>query len=119
METSWEQRRSHVKKECARDGVPATLAKLAEGHINGDDRLYAREFLEEEAASASAKRDAREASTLAIAKRAVEIAESANRIASEARDSERLQARWAIWAAIIAAVAAITANKDALIAWLG
>jgi hypothetical protein len=50
----------------------------------------------------SARRDAREAETLSIAK-------EANRIASEARTAAFEQARWAKWAAIIAMVAAIIA----------
>lgn len=76
------------------------------------------EFVRLEAASA--KRDAREEATLAIAKDALSVANEANRIASldlaAARDSAssaRKQARWAMWAAIIATVAAIVATFKA------
>ena len=80
--------------------------------------------------AASATRDAREASTLAIASEALSVAKEANRIASEdlaaARSSasaaereaaaaER-QARWAMWAAIIAVIAAAIATKDQILA---
>ena len=87
--------------------------------------------LKEEACAlaSSAKRDAREERTLAIAEEALAVAEEANRIASEdleiarqsaksadlAAISAREQARWAKWAAIIATVAAITANKELII----
>ncbi len=53
-------------------------------------------------AAATSKRDAREESTLAIAK-------EANRLASEANSIARLAARSAKYAAIIAAIAAIAA----------
>jgi len=51
------------------------------------------------------KRDEREAETLSIAN-------EANRIASEALTAARSNARWAMYAAIIATVALICATKD-------
>jgi hypothetical protein len=67
--------------------------------VPGDKIRFARVWLEEQVA---ARRDARERETLAIAN-------EANRIASEARDSVRSQARWAMVAAISAIIAAIAA----------
>ena len=64
-------------------------------------------------ASDAAKRDAREEATLAIANDALSSAKEANSIARESSASMRLQVRWAIWAAIIATVAAIIATFKA------
>ena len=65
---------------------------------------------------ASAKRDAREEETLSIAKRALSIAEEANLIATRDLSAAREQARWAKWAAIIAAIAAMIATKEEIVA---
>ena len=99
-------------------------------------RLYAEEWLRSlEAARASEafnKRDAREEETLEIARsssatsaEALSIAREANRIASEdlavarsSAESARANARWAMYAAIIATVAAVIAAKDQLIAFI-
>lgn len=64
----------------------------------------------------SAKRDEREARTLAISEDALSIARDANRIASEDLAAARLNARWAMWAAIIATIAATIATKDQIVA---
>lgn len=97
---------------------------------HGEAVEVVRRFNAAEAATSSAKRDAREEETLSIAKRAsviaeeaLSIAKTANRLASEdlaaARStaaSERAQARWAMWAAIIATIAAVIATKDQILA---
>ena len=67
-------------------------------------------------AADSAKRDEREDRTLAIAENALSIAKDANRIASEDLAAARLNARWAMWAAIIATIAATIATKDQIVA---
>ena len=59
-------------------------------------------------AADSAKRDAREAETLSVAK-------EANRIASEAKDAATDAARWALYAAIIAVIALAIASKDSIL----
>lgn len=58
----------------------------------------------------SAKRDAREEETLSIAKEANRIASEALVIARSSSDAVRKQARWAMIAAIIAAITAIVSN---------
>ena len=78
--------------------------------------------------SASAKRDEQEERTLAIADEALSIAKEANRIASEDLEAARSsaaaaerQARWAMYAAVIAVIAAAMSIKvqiKALILWL-
>lgn len=93
------------------------------------DTPFAQEWLrlkqEERDLASSAKRDAREEETLSIAKRALAIAEEANRIATEdlaaaksSAASAREQARWAMWAAIIATIVAIIAAKDQILAFI-
>ena len=81
-------------------------------------------------AKAGERAEAREARILAISESSLSIARDANRLASEdlaiARSSAeaarassasaREQALWARWAASIATVAAITANKDQILA---
>lgn len=67
--------------------------------------LWLKSKEDERALAASAKRDAREEETLSIAK-------EANRIASEAEFAARKQARYAMYAAIVAATAAIVSAKE-------
>jgi len=97
--------------------------RMARGLYHGEHLGVAQEWLRKldagRAAASSAKRDAREESTLAIAAEALSIAKDANRIASEelavareAASSARRNARWAMYAAITAVVAAIIAAKD-------
>jgi hypothetical protein len=69
--------------------------------------LAEQQTLRDEAAAS--KRDAREEETLRIANEALSSAKEANRIARDSETAARLQVRWAIWAAIIATVAAIVA----------
>ena len=71
----------------------------------------------------ASKRDAREEETLSISKRsaatadeALSTAKSANRIASEQLAAARRNARWAMYAAIIAATAAAISAKDQILA---
>jgi len=68
------------------------------------------------------RRETREEETLSIARKALEQAEAANLLASEANSIAWSQAaaawraaRYAMYAAIIAAVAAIAGNKDAIL----
>jgi hypothetical protein len=63
----------------------------------------------ERALASAAKRDAREEATLSIAK-------EANTIASDALAAARSSARWAMWAAIIAAIAIVITAKDQILA---
>ena len=97
------------------------------GYSSDLDTPFAQEWLrlkqEERDLASSAKRDAREEETLSIAKSALAIAEEANRIASEdlaaaksSAASAGEQARWAMWATIIATIAAIIAAKDQILA---
>ena len=81
-------------------------------------------------ALASVRRDVREEETLSIARkaaeasdranaiseRAVAIAESANAIASEQLSAARRNARYAMYAAIVATIAAAIAAKDQVLA---
>lgn len=55
----------------------------------------------------AAIRDGREERTLSISERALTVSEEANRIASEAKNATAAQARWTMWAVIIAIVSAI------------
>jgi hypothetical protein len=87
-----------------------------EGDIGRSARAYLAEKQSEREESVASKRDAREEETLAIAKRALSIAEDANSISTHDLATAREQARWAKWAAILAAIAAITANKEAILA---
>lgn len=107
------------------DQVRINLIKKIYGD-HGAKRELVLEWLrrkeESRALEASAKGDAREEETLSIAKDALAIAKDANRIASEDLSAARLNARWAMWAAIIATVAAAIAAKDQIyaliISWL-
>jgi hypothetical protein len=86
------------------------------GEISNEFRLpcaieWLRLQAENRALEASAKRDAREESTLSIAKEANRLASEANSLARSSVISVREQARWARWAAIIAATAMIIAAK--------
>ena len=64
----------------------------------------------------SAKRDAREEETLAIARDALAIAKDDLSIARDSARSARVSSRWAMWAAIIAVIAAAIATKDQILA---
>jgi hypothetical protein len=82
------------------------------------------------ALAASDKRDAREEETLSISKasaamaaEALSVAKEANRIASDdltiarsSAESARSNARWAMYAAAVAATAALAANRDQILA---
>ena len=86
----------------------AELALLSEysGHgIDSKNRAALARY--ELARRSSAIRDGREERTLAISERALTVAEEANRIASEAKNATAAQARWAMWAVMIAIVSAI------------
>ncbi len=61
-----------------------------------------------------AKRDAREETTLSIAKEANLIASNALEVANKQAVAAFEQARWAKWAAIIATIAAIIATAAAI-----
>lgn len=98
----------------------AVRERLVAGRYNSRRAPLAEEWLrrreEARTVEAAARAEAREAESLSIANKALAAATEANRIASEdlaaARDSAasaREQARWAMWAAIIATVAAIVA----------
>lgn len=94
--------------------------RLAKGQYHGEQLGVVQEWLRRRdatrAETASSKRDAREERTLAIAEDALSIAKDANRIASEDLAAARLNARWAMWAAIIASVAVMIATKDQIVA---
>lgn len=96
------------------DGEDNVRLKLAQG-IWSEPRTVAliKEWLalidRERSAAASAKRDAREEETLAIAKSANRLASDSNRIALAA-------SRWAMYAAIIAITAIAIATKDQILA---
>ena len=87
--------------------------RLARGNYNGRHAGEAQEWLRSKEAArtgaSAAKRDARDEETLAIAKEANSIARSQ---ATAAANS----ARWAMYAAIIAATAAAIATKDQILA---
>lgn len=103
----------HLYPKLEEMGEQEVRIQLARGIFGADSRPLIQEWLDgkdkAQSALSSAKRDAREEETLSIAK-------DANRIASDAALSARLSARWAMWAAIIATVAAIIAMKDQILA---
>jgi len=66
--------------------------------------------------AASAKRDAREEETLAIARSALAIANDDLSIARDSAKSARTNARWALYSAITAVIAAAIATKDQILA---
>ena len=98
--------------------VRITLAKGL--FLMGQQTNLAQEWLrgkdEERVSVSSNKRDAREEETLSIARRALAIAEDANSIATRDLAAAVSQARWAKWAAILAAIAAVIATKDQILA---
>jgi len=96
-----------VEIDGLRAHVEAGTWKIGSPFKHGEAIEVVRRFDASKAEAVSAKRDAREEETLAIAK-------EANRIASEARTAAFEQARWAKWAAIIATVAAIIATAAAM-----
>jgi hypothetical protein len=69
-------------------------------------------------ADSSAKRDAREEATLAIAKEANRLASEANSIARLDVAAASRSARWAMYAAIIAAIGALIATKDQIFTFI-
>ncbi|WP_435550325.1 hypothetical protein [Desulfobacterium sp. N47] len=81
-------------------------SKLFSGRWSIEQKRWATEWLEHKSAF---KRDAREEETLSIVKEANAIASEAKEFARLASDSASKQARWAMWAAIIATVAIIIA----------
>jgi len=86
---------------------------LATGKYNSRNSALAEEWLRRKedarASAAAARAEAREDESISIAKRALAIA-------SDARDSATAQARWAMWAAIIATAAAVIATKEQIVA---
>lgn len=116
--------RSECFAEFEQMGESKVRLSIDSGEISNEFKLpCAIEWLrlqsENREFEASAKRDAREEETLAIAKRASDAAIEANREASEANRialeslaASRSNARWAMYAAIIATVALICATKD-------
>lgn len=110
-------------------GPSGVKREIAEGkHGRAPDSPLWREaelWIESEqirlSTDAEAKRNAREAETLSIAKEANRIASDALAEARSNSASARTQARWAKWAAIIAATAAAISSKEEIwsaIAWL-
>ena len=114
-------------------GVDEVRVRLAHGAWSERHKRFVEIWLEskvrEKDGLASAKRDEREERTLSIAAEALSIAKEANEIArSEAEAARRnasaaeaaaiearQQARWAMYAAILAAAMAISANKDIIL----
>ena len=92
-------------------GEEEVRIQLAQGQFNQDKAPVVAEWLrsceESHSADSSARREARELETLAIAKSANELASEANSIASDAADSARRANIISIIAAITAIVAAI------------
>jgi len=100
--------------KCERDGEEAVRNRMAENvYCTKDERPIIQEWLrrkdEVRSLAASSKRDAREEETLSIAKEANRIASDALIVARSSSKSARKQARWAMWAAIIATTAIIIA----------
>ena len=82
------------------------LSKISSGVWSAQNKQWASDFLNKRS---SYKRNAREEETLAIAKDANRIASEALIEARSSSKSAREQARWAMWAAIIATIAIIIA----------
>ena len=106
-------------EELGYEGVLSEIARGVFGQPDSPLRNKVDDWLrlkaiEREYAS-SAKRDAREEETLAIAKDALCEAKSARKAAESAASAARAQARWAMWAAIIATIAIVTAMKDQIL----
>ena len=101
-------------------GEEQVRANLLQHVWNSPRKEWASEWLEFQektrASNAAARTEMREEESISIAKRALSVAADANRVASETRDSTAAQARWAMWAAIIATVAAVVAAKDQIVA---
>lgn len=100
--------------------------RLAAGNYNKQHADIAREYLasidRRKAEDAAKNAEFREEETLAIAKEALAIARDANRIAKENLASAQAsakgasdQARWAMWAAILAVIATIVAAREQLL----
>lgn len=92
--------------------VSAETWKEGNPHKHGEAVESVRRFDASFAAEADSIRDAREASTLDIAKEANDLAREANSIARKEAAAASRSARYAMYAAIIAAIGAITANKE-------
>lgn len=105
--------RTFLEQLDAANNEAEVRTRLAAGNYNARHASLAEEWLRSrEAARAeasAAKRDAREEKTLAIAKEANSIARSQAIAAARS-------ARWAMYAAIIAAVAAAITSKDQILA---
>lgn len=82
--------------------------KIAQEYLNSIDR--------KESASAAARAEAREDRMLSIASDALSIAKEDLSIARISAASSRSNARWAMWAAIIATIAAVVSTKDQILA---
>ena len=103
-------------------GVTAVLKEMASGGHGQPGSLLRGEVDDwirlEQAKSKtdfSAKQDVREAETLAIAKEANRLAFEANSIARIEAAAASRSARWALYAAIIAAIMAIITAKDEIL----
>lgn len=101
-------------------GEAEVRKRLAQGIYGVKHAAIAQEWLRSKeiarTEASAAKRDAREEETLSIARRALSVAEDANRIATRDLSAAVEQARWAKWAAILAAIAAVIATKDQILA---
>lgn len=115
-----ESPQSFFAKLDAEDTELSVREALAAGRYNSRRAALAEEWLrrreDAQQTEATARAEAREDESLSISKSALAAATEANRIASEARDSAAAQARWAMWAAIIATAAAVIATKDQIVA---
>jgi hypothetical protein len=125
--------RRELKHRAAFEQMGETQARVRAqetGEVGAEAVAWLAERESERASAAAAKRDALEERIASIASEALSIAKEANRIASEeaaaARSSacaaERAacaaerQARWALYATIIATIAAAISTKDQILA---
>jgi hypothetical protein len=103
-----------IQHRAAFENQGETYVRLLAEKGNPNIAPHARAWLGEQQAlreeAATSMRDEREERTLEIASKALLASEEANLIAAKAF----LQLRWAKWSAIIATIAAITANKEAI-----
>ena len=99
MPTPREQKIINKLIDMTVDEARQAIANAQFGHKGSQDHGFASAWLD---AKEDSLRDAREDSTIAIAKEATEIAKATSDVA-------RKQARWAMWAVIIATIASIIA----------
>ena len=109
---------------CRSIGAFEVLRELAKGTFGSgpqsrrwqDAETWAKAEIAVLEANSSSSRDAREARTLAIAEASSSRATEANRIASEALAASRSNARWAMYAAIVATLALTVSIKAEIFA---